>query len=154
MRMSLKSEFPAEWLSPKKVRATALNSITWYCRRVIKDLYKTTKTWEAHDAIFYFDVKYAHGNAEGYIWTDSDVWNWLDQGTDVKWVYTSDDFEPKTQYRDFNSYPGAGEIIFSDTPTDGIIAREWTQEIMERDQEGFDTFVRSMAEVAFWQANK
>lgn len=125
-------------------------------RGVFKDAHKsvmyTVSTWEQRPR---FIMQERRGQAVGArvgfeMLTDSDVWFWLDRGTDVRYAKMSSNFIPKTRVGEFFSYRGRGQktIVDSQDPQSGIAARGWSsvleelygKEIQRQMQELFQAF--------------
>lgn len=103
---------------------------------IVKAWFKeTTKTWE-HSVRF--EVKKSFPRLGGVIsfrvYTDDPIWNFLDQGTALRFVRLSEDWESKTKPWSFHSGPGAGEVIGSGVEP-GISARHWSDKA-KKDIEG------------------
>ena len=76
----------------------------------------------------------------GVAWTSSDVMYWLDLGTTVRYATMSSDFRSKTFPRGgIKTRSGRGRLAYVDRsqPRDGIEAREFTQDIVDRQAEEF-----------------
>lgn len=52
-------------------------------------------------------------------------WGWLDEGTRIRYMHVSEDWESKTRPNFIGSGPGAGETIGLGPPLPGIEARNW-----------------------------
>jgi hypothetical protein len=123
--------------------------------RMEADFNKITETWN-HDVVFTRGIDFFYGFWEGFLETDDDVFNWVDQGTEPHEIsprpdnvrgileYLSD-FTPKTSWQEIGSSPGgkSGGLVQQfavDHP--GIDAREFSEAVSEKEQEHFERRLR------------
>lgn len=117
--------------------------------QVKKDFEKTTATWKDEDKPeFEIAVKVGNlaggklarqvtGSASGVsleISTDSEIYLFLDEGTEVRYATMSKDFQAKTRPRFIGSRRGRGRKLFVSKkhPRPGIKAREFTKTIAKK----------------------
>lgn len=135
-RFRLETEFPA-FKGEKDLRRRVLRATESTAKLAISFLNKTTATWD-HRVKFTaskrggggaLGVRQTAGFAFIEVTTSDEIWHQLDQGTDFKLVRVSGDWEPKTMPGVFDSFAGAGEVVFDGVPRAGIVARRWTEEL-------------------------
>jgi hypothetical protein len=102
----------------------------------------TTQTWKEHDPKFvyrrFFDSPNIFRLAVG---TDDRIWNFLDNGTNIRWAIMSTDWTSKTHVGLIPSTFGSGRVTWKGRnsyfeemgwlPKPGIEARNFTQSIEE-----------------------
>lgn len=99
---------------------------------ILKDLRKITATWKHQPT---FVVKKKHGSRE--IYTEDDIFRFLDEGTKTRKAVMSSGFEPKTYERQLYSAPGRGGVVFVSKSIDrpGIKSRKWILTLQEKYQD-------------------
>lgn len=103
----------------------------------------TVANWKTKPQ-FEMDVDIEHDQASVTVGTNNDIYRFLHDGTKERWALMSDDFEPKTHPRILGVGPGQGSVILRGrsqfgqrAAQPGIKAREWTQEIIKREEKNF-----------------
>lgn len=110
-----------------------------------------TKTWKNHSVTFSRELKREGNRIYNVIYTDSDVYFWLNYGTKERFAILSRDWQSKTSVRSLVAGEGSGQVVgLSRTALAGIKAREWTQVVEEKLAPEFAT---EMQRVAFEAAN-
>ncbi|NPU89989.1 MAG: hypothetical protein HPY87_08955 [Fervidobacterium sp.] len=97
--------------------------------------FQTFSTWTVHPNVI---IEILSG-ADGFTMrshVDSDVWNYLDAGTEKRWAVMTQDYQTKSVPKSLNARPGYGSVRYKgqgqmkskgyDDPKPGISAREWT----------------------------
>lgn len=124
--------FVPEPLKVGAVRACILNQLKNVARYSRSRLEDVVGTW-SHPVEFTKPIiRYAGGDAYVSITTDDDVFQYLDEGTIIRWAHMTPDFLPKTAPRRFKSGGGRGGLArVGAPPRPGIKAREWTLVLSE-----------------------
>ena len=132
MRVRLETEF-TPFKGQDRMRLDILSATRHTGELAMSFLRSTVTTWE-HPVTF--SMKSSGGGAVGVrqrqgiafveIHTDDEIWHMLDEGTNVRLVGVSSDFEAKTVPDVFGSFPGAGEVYNDGVPRPGIEARRWS----------------------------
>ena len=141
MKFKDKSIVGALDLSYKEVSGHVLAVLQNHANRIKKDFEATTKTWKDHHPVFHKKLRFAGGKISIEVWTDDEVWGYLNEGTDRRWALMSHDFMPKTVPRQLTSYAGAGTVLYRG-PAEmkaagigwaqpGIEPREWTKTVID-----------------------
>lgn len=102
---------------------------------VLQDYKSTTETWDTKPR-FYSRTKVTADYVERYVYTKSDIYRWVHDGTERRYAVLSSDFQPKTIPGALASFPGRGGVIRFDysRPQPGIIARNFTDSIIIKRQ--------------------
>jgi hypothetical protein len=138
-------------ISTAKARARMLNALNAEGKDVVAEYEKTTATWKGDAPEFAYDVSYKGGDLAVAVGPTGDEkgvqkWNWLDEGTKIRWALMSPDWESKTQVRVYGSGSGSGRVLIAGrrameargiAPRPGIEAREWTLAIVKRRKDKF-----------------
>lgn len=136
----------AQWkaIKPKRLqddvfRLTALNQLRKTGKKIERDFEKTTQTWDGEKPTFETIISLTDpgpgvvvgpsGSTEG-----AQKWQWLDEGTEIRYATMSPDWVSKTQPDIVGSRPGQGEVLYvrRDRPRDGIEARNWTLALQKK----------------------
>lgn len=105
--------------------------------KIRRELEKTVATWDDKPK-FQQITDTSDGNFFIGFDTDSDVWRYLDQGTQIRWAVMSADWESKTQPRRRRARQGQGNVVIAGRramqqrniqPRPGIEPRNWTEDI-------------------------
>lgn len=116
---------------------------------IVKDFDKTVATWKEEDKPEFESIvkvgnlaggklaKQVMGSASGVsleVSTDSAIYLYLDEGTEVRYATMSKDFQAKTRPRFIGSRRGRGRRLFVSKkhPRPGIKAREFTKTIAKK----------------------
>lgn len=117
--------------------------------QIVADFDKTTATWKPEDKPdFKGEVKVGSaaggalakavtGSATGVsveVYTESEIYGYVDEGTRVRFATMTPDFQPKTRPRRIASYRGRGGVAYIDRRRlrPGIKAREFSKTIREK----------------------
>jgi hypothetical protein len=146
----LKAIKPAA-LRVDQIRLEILNALRAEGREVVKEHEKTVATWQNERPKFEFLIGLSGGNASVLVGPTGDdkgvqKWNWLNQGTRIRWALMSRDWQSKTTPRFVGAGRGQGRVLIAGRRAmmargiparPGIIAREWTVLIQERRKDKF-----------------
>lgn len=113
--------------------------------RIEDEMYaKTYRTWR-HTPRFYKEINVSGNDITGTIFTDDDIYGFVDAGTDVRHYRMHPKFVPKTKVRNIASYRGRypDPIEFTEASLPGIQAREFTLEIWKRRKNKFAFSLRN-----------
>ena len=114
-----------------------------YAHNWVIPVYKlTTQTWKEHDPRFTILQEVNSPNVFRFVvGTDDRIWNFLDQGTNIRWAIMSSDWTSKTHVGLIPSTFGSGRVTWKGRnayfeemgwlPKPGIEARNFTQSIEE-----------------------
>lgn len=108
----------------KSVKRTA----NGHALQMLKLFHKTTSTWN-HQPKFNFKTEETSDGIVITIWTDDDIYRWVDQGTTRRFMHMTKDFVPKTVPGVIGSGRGFGGPAYIGAPLPGIIARRFTDAI-------------------------
>jgi hypothetical protein len=113
----------------------------------------TVANWEVKPE-FSLDVYQDSNEASVVVGTNNNVYRFLHDGTRQRWALMTDPFEPKTFVRILGVGPGSGGTVLrgrtafakAGRPTfqPGIKAREWTQEIIKREEKNFEANMQAV----------
>jgi hypothetical protein len=122
----------------KKAEARANSQM----RIMERQLHKLTATWN-HDPQIQYEIKRDGDTISITVWTDDDIFFWLDQGTDVRYSTMTWDFIPKTTPGSLVSGWGKGGVdyIDEDAPRQGIQARLFMDTLFNKYHKPFNTRV-------------
>lgn len=119
-----------ESVQEDRIRLNVLTALARVSADVKRDFKRTVETWN-HKVTFTPGKTFsrgARGREAEYgisVTTDDRIWGWLNEGTEVRYVSLSEDFEPKTLPNTFESFEGQGGVVgWGQNP--GIPARNWT----------------------------
>lgn len=114
------------------------------------DFEKTTKTWKPQDApVFEKIIQVGKESVQVFVGTDSRIYNYVNNGTSVRYAQMSKDYSPKTKVGVIGSTAGSGRMIRIDTnnPRPGIKARKFDEAIQKLWSKRFkDCMVKAMQE--------
>ncbi len=115
-----------------------------YARLAEEDLEKTTATWD-HDIKFEKKVTQRTKKIEIDIFTWSDIYRFVNDGTSVRFATMSKDFVPKTKPGVLRSSAGQGGVqyVSKQNPRPGIKARNFTKTIAAKYEKQFADDVQS-----------
>ncbi len=94
--------------------------------QMLKMFHKTTATWN-HQPDFHFKIIENPNSIEVTVWTNDNIYRWINNGTDVRYMHMTEDFRPKTIPGVIGStrgHPGPSHIGM---PLDGIQARGFSE---------------------------
>lgn len=123
--------------------------------RIIQNMYRATvRTW---DRSVDFSVLLEMGGDEWSVtvYTDDRIYQYIDEGTSVRYATMTRNFVPKTRNRVIGSQQGRGGVAYVSTrrPRPGIEAREFSDEIFARRSPIFEARVEKIINNAldkFW----
>lgn len=134
-------------LAMSKVRQAAQGELFRQGERYLKLYLATTANWKGRKPSWEVQTKIGADQMSVSITTDDKIYRFLHDGTRERWAVMSSDWSSQTVPRILGSAPGRGVVVFRgkrvmnargyQRPMPGIKAREWTQEIIERDGEKF-----------------
>lgn len=119
-----------------------------YALQLINDFKESTRTW-SFDVAFRHDVRITADGLDITVYTDDEIYGFVNNGTSVRYATMSDDFVPKTEPGWIGSGPGAGRMLFVNkkVPRPGIEARHFDELIAEENSEWIqDRMERAMRE--------
>jgi hypothetical protein len=92
----------------------------------------TVATWH-HEVAFHSYAKYRGGDIVVAAWTTDRPWNYLNDGTRIRYATMTPDFVAKTIPRVVGSFQGQGGLAYvnRNRPRRGIQAREWTKMLVD-----------------------
>jgi len=125
--------FPSAVLSSNKMKGTILSTMQKLEKDVLKDFESTSATWR-HKVDYEHSVGYSGGNAVIYVKTGDEAWNYLDEGTSVRFATMEYGFVSKTNPHVIGSKTGWGHraYVSRKTPRPGIKARKWSDDIFDK----------------------
>jgi len=124
--------FPSTVLSSNKMKGLILSSMQRVEEEALADFNKTTKTWR-HSVTFDHSVRYSGGNAVIVVKTGDPAWNYLDEGTSIRFATMEYGFVSKTDPHVIGSKTGWGHraYVSRKRPRKGITARKWSDDIFD-----------------------
>lgn len=115
-------------------------------------LLQPTRTWKNHAVAFSREFRRDSRGMYNVIFTDSDVFFWLNYGTSKRFAVLSGDWSSKTSVGSLAAGEGSGSVVaISKIAMAGIKAREWTNLVVEKLQ---PQFTQDMQQIAFAMALK
>lgn len=98
---------------------------------VVLDYQETTKTWADKPE---FKIRVKSDPPARDVYTEDEIYKYIDLGTRVKYATMSRDFRAKTMPGVIGSFTGRGHLLYVDRrrPRPGIKAREFTKAIQAR----------------------
>lgn len=132
---------PKNFLAPLRTRGAILRQTQLTGTELYRSLQQITATWKHHSVTFSPPViRYAGGDAYVGIFTDSDIFYYLNNGTRERWAVLSPNWVSKTSYKTWKSGAGRGIVIakgkkqmtalgYSVRP--GIAGRKWVELAIE-----------------------
>lgn len=160
----VKAIVPEPW-DAAKVVAGLKRSMQVLANAVKADFEATVSSWEER-AEFITDVTEEGGNLVTRIYTDSDRWRMLNEGTSPRVIMPSaggviafrPEFTPKTTPRVFGSSGGSrgGEMVFvrSVRNNPGITPREWTLAALDKYSPQIAVHAQQGLFLGMWAATK
>jgi hypothetical protein len=126
--------------------------------RIQMELFEETyETWN-HKPNFYTDIRRRGSDWEARVWTDDEVYGYLNYGTMIRFAHMSRNFQSKTVPRWMGSRQGQGGLAYIDTkhPLPGIEAREWGHMIFEERRQHISDRTRNILDsiTAAFRANR
>lgn len=140
-----------------KIRQEILNALRKEGREQVKQLKKTTKNWR-NPPDFEFLIGLTRGPNGGATVVSGPVgrgtgsrnpvaiWQYLNQGTSIRWALMSRDWRSKTRPNSFQSGRGRGRVVIAGRramtargigPRPGIEARNWSTILTKRRKRPF-----------------
>ncbi len=115
-----------------------------YAHLAEQDFNATESSWQNHRIAFAIE-SYTYGRR---VFTDSDIYYWLNFGTSVRHAGLSSDWISKTKVRSLGSGAGAGRVIFvsSNFKGRGIDARHFDEVVQEKHMADFIAEMQKLAE--------
>lgn len=116
-------------------------------RIIHRGLNKLTSTWR-HDPNIQYKIERTSDEISITVWTDDNIFFWVDQGTSIRYATMSKDFVPKTSPGSLRSGVGAGYLDHVDRndPKPGIEARYFMKTLFDKYEKPFNNRVmKSMA---------
>jgi len=109
-----------------------------YAEKAEQDFDNTTKTWK-HDINFEKEVTLRGNKMEVSVFTKSDIFRFVNDGTAVRFATMTPDFRPKTKPGSLRSSSGRGglQYVNKQYPRPGIKPREFTDTIVEKHDKKF-----------------
>ena len=134
-------------LRPAEVRGRVLTTLQKYQRLMLKDIALTTATWVDHHPSFKTVIAYKMGDAVATVYTEDEIWGYLNRGTSERWAVMSRDWQSKTTVGQLSSGPGAGHVAVRGkkhmkSPMQGIDARNWTFLLQDKYANDFANDIR------------
>ena len=131
---------PRRKASSRNVRLEVLSELGKQGRILTREFKKTVETWNSKPR---FQTKKGLNAREVSVtvFTDSDIYLFIDDGTDERWALMSEDWSSKTQPGVIGSRRGSGSVILRGrrafqergiAPREGIEARNFTVMISEK----------------------
>jgi hypothetical protein len=121
--------------------------------RVMRLYMATVANWKVKPE-FQMDIYQDSNEASVVVGTNNNVYRFLHDGTKERWALMTSDFEPKTHPRILGVGPGAGGTVLRGrtafakagrpNPQPGIEAREWTEEIIKREEKNFQSNMQAV----------
>ncbi len=99
---------------------------------------RTVSTWNT-EVNFYIDYNIRRDDFEFTVWTDNEIYSFVNDGTSIRFATMPPTYRPKSQVRVIGSRQGGGDYLFlsKHNPRPGIQAREYVDEIFERRKDYF-----------------
>jgi hypothetical protein len=133
-------------LNFKQINARVLSVLNKYGNLMLADCKATVATWNDKPN-FLLDKKYRGGRISIEVDTYSEIWWYLNRGTEYRWAVMSNPFWPKTRARSLDSVPGAGGAVLRGRqammahgfkgPMPGIPGRKWDAELLVKHEDNF-----------------
>lgn len=110
-------------------------------------LLQPTETWENHTVVFSRELRKEANRIYNVVYTESEVYFWLNYGTSVRRAKLSKGWRSKTRVRELKSSGGSGQVerISKRFAFPGIQARGWTDVVAERLQPQFTLDMQKLA---------
>lgn len=111
----------------KRATADAERAALYAAEQKAMDMYRRTTTTWSHRPKWV-----ARRRKDGWtIYVSTNIYRFLDQGTEVRYATMTRDFKAKTRVGQFASYNGRGGLAYVNTakPKPGIAARGWTLKV-------------------------
>ena len=123
----IEKQFPLSVYDTRQVGIRWLNVLLKYEKLIKKDYERTVDTWDRKPT-FESKIKFMGARPRLTVWTGSETYFELDEGTDVRYDVMTTDFVPKTQVGQLRSFPGKGGFAYKDpkNPRPGIEARRFS----------------------------
>lgn len=141
----------------KSIRGSVAYWLRQEGKEVLKSYRNAISTWN-HQPEFVVKVMTTVDGVELTVMTDDDIFNYIDNGTSVRYATMTTDFIPKSAVNQLQAYPGAGEVAYisKKVARDGIAARNFTINITKLHQPIFDMRVEEILEretEKWWRSN-
>ena len=134
-------------LSDRSVRANLLNVVKKYEKILNKEFNEIVAPF-AHKVNFTSEVGYKGGNVRVAVYTDDEIFGYLEYGTSVRYATMSEDFGRKTNPGTLKTGPGSGPseefvlFVSKSNPHRGIEARGYTPLLREKYGDRFVSDIR------------
>jgi hypothetical protein len=104
--INLQHKFGGSILSIPRVRGKILNALQKVGNEALRRAQLTTATFDSYDVDWTMEFHFSGGDAVVTVSTDSELYGYLNDGTDLRWAVMNDPFVPKTSPR--RSRAGSG----------------------------------------------
>lgn len=120
-----------------EIRLELLNALRKSNTKVLQAYKRTTATWQRPPK-WEKQISLEGGKAMARVFTDSDVYRFIDEGTRLRWALMSRDWQSKTRVWNLDSGPGRGHVVLAGrrafarhglAPRPGIAARHFSRTI-------------------------
>ena len=134
-------------LSDRSIRANMLNIVKKYEKILNKEFNEIVAPFY-HQVNFTSEVGYEGGNVRVAVYTDDEIFGYLEYGTSVRYATMASDFERKTNPGTLETGEGSGPsdaslmFISRSTPHRGIDARRYTKLLREKYDDNFVSDIR------------
>lgn len=120
-------QYPIEYYDTRTMGIRWLNIMQRYSKKILADYKKTVETWD-RKPIFKKEYSYSGAKPRFAVYTDSDIYFQIDEGTDVRYDTMTPDFQPKTKPGVIGSFSGEGGFAYRDPriTRPGIEPREFS----------------------------
>lgn len=117
-----------------------------YAELTVAEMKKTVETWNDVNPTFEYDLEADSVHIGPADDQAGQIWQYLNDGTDIRYAIMSEDFEAKTTPGVVGSTAGVGGLTHFDfeNPKPGIEAREWTEVIGDELESNFTTDVQKL----------
>jgi len=107
-------------------------------------LRKLVSTWH-HRVDFSYKVTQSGDGFEVLVWTEDEIFFYVDQGTRVRYATMTDDFEPKTTPGSLSGGVGKGGLAYVDVnnPKPGITARRFMETLEKQRDPRYNSRMRT-----------
>lgn len=120
------------------------NVVREYADKAEDDFKRTTKTWE-RDVAFEKKMRERGNGFEAEVFTEDEIYFYLNDGTATRYATMTPNFKPKTQPGKLDSSSGRGGLAFVNTqrPRPGIEARKFNTAIIRKHGKKFVKDIQS-----------
>lgn len=136
---------PTPKLNPRAILSQLERGVDRFARQVIKPEFETT--WQ-EPPTFKVENKSSRDEISAIIKTDNEIYYYNNEGTSIRWALMSNDWQSQTRPGRIPSRPGRGRVVIAGrramtargiAPRPGIEGRHWDEQIVEKEQKGFET---------------